>query len=282
MPHDADDRAAGPHAPDPSPTVPRGVPTGTVPVPASVAALAGGQDVEPVWVNEAGGRTFRLGRERFVKWAPRHVPELDLPAEALRLTWAGRFTPVPEVLDLGVDDEGSWLVTAAIPARSAVDPMWLARPAEAAAAVGAGLRALHDALPAGECPFAWQVEARVERALEHLHAGDSPTGWDPVHHHLSAADARARLLDAPPVDRLVVCHADACAPNTLVHDDGRWAAHVDLGRLGVADRWADLAIATWSTTWNYGPGYERHVLDAYGIEPDDERTAYYRLLWDAT
>ena len=119
-------------------------------------------------------------------------------------------------------------------------------------------------------------------ALEHLDAGDSPAGWDPLHHHLSAAEARARLLDAPPVDRLVVCHADACAPNTLVHDDGRWAAHVDLGRLGVADRWADLAIATWSTIWNYGPGYERHVLDAYGIEPDDERTAYYRLLWDAT
>lgn len=32
--------------------------------------------------------------------------------------------------------------------------------------------------------------------------------------------------------------------------------------LGVADRWADLAVATWSTTWNYGPGWEEPVLDA--------------------
>lgn len=36
--------------------------------------------------------------------------------------------------------------------------------------------------------------------------------------------------------------------------------------MGVADRWADLAIATLSTTWNYGPGWEQSVLDAYGSE----------------
>jgi kanamycin kinase len=24
---------------------------------------------------------------------------------------------------------------------------------------------------------------------------------------------------------------------------------VDLGELGIADRWADLAVATWSTEW---------------------------------
>ena len=47
----------------------------------------------------------------------------------------------------------------------------------------------------------------------------------------------------PRIDRLVVCHGDACAPNTLLHDDGRFAAHVDLGSLGVADRWADIAVA---------------------------------------
>ncbi len=50
--------------------------------------------------------------------------------------------------------------------------------------------------------------------------------------------------------------------------------------MGVADRWADPAVATWSTIWNYGAGWEDELLDAYGIEPDPERTAYYRLLWD--
>ncbi len=56
--------------------------------------------------------------------------------------------------------------------------------------------------------------------------------------------------------------------------------HVDFGAMGVADRWADLAVATWSTQWNYGPGFEAVLLDAYGIGPDPVRTRYYRLLWD--
>jgi kanamycin kinase len=84
----------------------------------------------------------------------------------------------------------------------------------------------------------------------------------------------------PPPDKLVVCQGDACAPNTLLDDDGHWVGHVDLGRLGVADRWADLAVATWSAEWNYGPGWDRLLLDAYGIRPDPERTRYYRLLYD--
>ncbi len=65
--------------------------------------------------------------------------------------------------------------------------------------------------------------------------------------------------------------------------DGSWAGHVDFGSLGVADRWADLAIATWSADWNYGPGWQERLLDAYGIDAgDEERTSYYRLLWDLT
>jgi kanamycin kinase len=78
----------------------------------------------------------------------------------------------------------------------------------------------------------------------------------------------------------VVCHGDACAPNTLIDDAGSCSGHVDLGHLGLADRWADLAIATWSLDWNYGPGWQRVLLAAYGIEPDWERMDYYRLLWD--
>lgn len=66
----------------------------------------------------------------------------------------------------------------------------------------------------------------------------------------------------------------------LIGDDGTCIGHVDLGALGVADRWADLAIATWSTQWNYGPGWEQMLLDAYGVTADQQRTTYYRLLWE--
>lgn len=119
-----------------------------------------------------------------------------------------------------------------------------------------------------------------------LEAGTAADGalhratWSQDHRHLDVDSALRLLSVPPPIDKLVVCHGDACAPNTLVNDDGSFAAHVDLGALGVADRWADLAIATWSLEWNFGPGWELVLLESYGIAPDPVRTAYYRLLWD--
>lgn len=196
---------------------------------------------------------------QFVKWAPHH-PELDLAEEAERMRWASRFVLVPEVLEVGADHAGSWLRTVALPGRSAVDPHWQARPRVAARAIGAGLRLLHDRLPVAECPFSWTVETRV--------------WW------VAESERAALLADAPPVDRLVVCHGDACAPNTLVADGGQLAGHVDLGRLGIGDRWADLAVATHSLAWNFSGAWEDELLDAYGIARDEERIAYYRRLWD--
>ncbi|GGO29986.1 putative phosphotransferase [Microbispora rosea subsp. aerata] len=233
-------------------------------VPHAVAEIAGDDAVTPVWRNQLGGLTFRLeganGGIRYVKWVAAGTPEIDLLGEAERLEWAGRWIAVPRVLAHGSDARGAWLVTAALPGRSAVDPRWTADPATAAAAIGRGLRLLHDTLPVRECPFDWGVERRLR----------------------GRGEAGRRLGEPPAVDRLVVCHGDACAPNTLLHDDGTFAGHVDLGSLGVADRWADLAVAAWSTEWNYGPGYDGVVYDAYGVAPDPERIAFYRSLWDAT
>ena len=43
-----------------------------------------------------------------------------------------------------------------------------------------------------------------------------------------------------------------------------------------------VPVATYSLGWNYGDGFEGDLLDAYEIEPDEECTAFYRALWDAT
>jgi kanamycin kinase len=250
--------------------------------PRAVRDLAGARQVRLVWENE-DALTFEAGDDpdrRFVKWAPAGSP-LDLAAEAARMTWAAAYSSVPRVLGRGADSEGSWLVTAALPGHSAVSSRWLADPRTAVIAIGEGLRAMHDALPVADCPFSWLAQDRIAAAERAAAAGRLDTSdWAPEHRELGIEGALAQVHNLPPAGQLVVCHGDACAPNTLITDDGRWSGHVDLGDLGVADRWADLAIATWSTGWNYGPGWEQLLLDAYGIKPDAERTRYYRLLWE--
>lgn len=232
-------------------------------MPARVRELARGAALVPVWRNNHGGLTFRTSDARYIKHGPRNA-ESSLADETARLEWAGTHLRVPHVLESGGDDTHEWLVTRAIPGESAVAPRWVARPAVAVRAVGEGLRALHDALPVDECPYDWSVASRIANA-----AG-------------RGIRVPAALRSAPPIDRLVVCHADACCPNTLLADDGRWVAHVDLGQLGTGDRWADIAVASMSTEWNYGPGWEDALIEAYGVEPDRERLSYYRELWNAT
>jgi kanamycin kinase len=238
-------------------------PSSPPPVPAIVGELAAGRPVRAVWVNEEGGVTFRLGSGRsareFVKVAT--VAGTDFAAEAVRLRWAARYVAVPRVLGFGVDADRAWLHTRGLPGLSAVHPRWLAVPDVAVRAIGAGLRELHDGLPTRTCPFDWSASSRLGALT---------------------VPARLRVGEAPPVDRLVVCHGDACAPNTLIDDDGRCCGHVDVGELGVADRWADLAVATLSLGWNYpGRNWEPEFFTAYGVEPDPARIDYYRRLWQA-
>lgn len=164
-----------------------------------------------------------------------------LDAELCRLAWAAPRLPVPRVLEHGPN----WMITAAIDGRSAVD----VEGAIAARALGTGLRALHG-LPVDDCPFDWSAEQRGG-------------------------------VDVPAIDRLVVCHGDACVPNTLVGADGQWVGLVDLGALGVADGWSDLAVASMSLGWNFGDGFEGEFFDAYGIARDELRIRFYRDLWNA-
>jgi aminoglycoside phosphotransferase len=200
----------------------------------------------------------------------------------VRLRWAAAFIVVPSVVNEGSDETGSWIVTAGLPGRMAVDDFWKRDPEAAVRAIGAGLRAMHEKLPAAECPFDWSAEKRLEAVRARAATGQiSPEHWHEDFRHFGTVErALDALASVPPVDQLVVCHGDSCAPNTLIGDDGLYSGHIDLGALGVADRWADLAIATWSTQWNYGPGWEEPLLDAYGVEPDPYRTMYYRLLWE--
>jgi aminoglycoside phosphotransferase len=251
-------------------------------IPPQVLVLAHGCPVRVVWENGVGGVTCEYGRgdtRRFVKWSP---PDgVDLAAEAMRLDWAGQYVRVPVVVDVGSDSGGCWMVTLPVIGDNAVTKRWIADPATATRAIGEGLRALHEALPVASCPFSWSATGRVAEA--HRRAGSAQIDrrtWDETHRPVDVPAALAIVSAIPDVDQLVVCHGDACAPNTLIDDSGRWSGHVDFGSMGVADRWADLAVATLSATWNYGPEWEQPVLDAYGIEPDPRRSQYYRLLWD--
>lgn len=227
-------------------------------VPPLVVRLAEGRGLRPVWRNEIGGVTYAIGDgAEYVKFGPVH-PEFHPPGEFERLRWVGGYVSCPRPINHGAEGGNVWLRTAGLPGTSAVLGRWREHPEQVVPELGRALRRFHDGVPAEACPWDWSIEQRLE---EHA--------IDPA------------LLGEMPVLDAVVCHGDACNPNFLLDAAGRCVGYVDLGRLGVADRWADLAPALLSLTWNFGPSWEDSFLDGYGIEPDPARKEFYTRLWQA-
>ncbi|HSS60713.1 MAG TPA: phosphotransferase [Candidatus Limnocylindrales bacterium] len=99
-------------------------------------------------------------------------------------------------------------------------------------------------------------------------------GWAPgqVAGELGAV---LRVLHATPADDCpfgtrkrgnVLIHGDYCLPNVLVHE-GVFSGLVDVGRSGLGNPEDDLAAGVWTLQYNYGRGFARTFLDAYGWPP---------------
>jgi len=97
------------------------------------------------------------------------------------------------------------------------------------------------------------------------------------------------LYENQPREELVLSHGDYCLPN-LFGIGENVTGYIDLGRMGIADKWCDIALCYRSLSDNYSgkykqqkgkayPGYEEMGLfHALGLEPDWEKIRYYILL----
>ncbi len=236
----------------------------------------------------SGAEVWHLqGRpEYYVKIAaPSAHPDsgFDLVAEAERMRWlAGRGLPVPEVVDAGA----TWLVTTAVPGRPASADWPREQRTGVVDALADVTRSLHQ-LPVADCPFDRSLAVTIPHARQAAENGlidladldENRRGWD-----------AARLLSTveatrPAVEEVVVAHGDLCLPNVLLDPDTlRITGLIDLGRLGIADRYADLALATRSLrATDLNPQFSSESADRflarYGESPvDAQRLEFYQLL----
>lgn len=199
-------------------------------------------------------------------------------AETPGCTVAADGTPEPATGP--AQEAGSWavLVTSAVPGIpiSSVTGYDIGMATRSLALI---LRDLH-ALPAASCPFDRTLSVTLVAAQQVVDL-----------HDLDALLSAASRASASEQSDLVVCHGDACLPNVLVDPDTlRPTGIVDVGRLGVADRHQDLALATRSLADpdlnpDFGPDSADAFLDSYvsatGLDPsrvDVGRLKFYRLL----
>lgn len=203
----------------------------------------------------------------------------ELPAEVERLRWLGQQgISCPEVLAFEAHGDRNWLLMSAMPGRDLESASSL--PAETTVTIMASaLRTLH-ALDVRSCPFDHRLDRRIADAKARMEAGlVDEEDFDGERQGRTARDVFADLIALRPASEdLVVTHGDACLPNFMVDAD-RFSGFIDCGRLGVADRCQDLALACRSIHDDLGEDWIAPFLALYGkSDTDPLKLAYYQLL----
>lgn len=247
-----------------------------------------------VWARVTDGESCAIvlrhvSGERFAKVvsvADAHT----LEGERDRIEWLSTTgIPGPSVLDWRITEHGACLITSAVAGVPAdrLDPAHLA---QAWPSITDTLVRLHS-IPASTCPFgrtldemmalarATVVENRVHPEFLPQHLIETPPAviLESLERDLPS---RQEQEDA---DR-VVCHGDFCLPNILIDPDTSLVAGlIDLGRLGQADPYADIALllANARETWpneDTAQWADHDFASRYGIALDPDRLDFYLRL----
>jgi len=255
-------------------------------VPAMLAPLVCGRRWFRDRVGESGCAIWRLHRpgepDLYLKRG-RGAFAGDAADEGMRLRWLQGRVPAPSMLAHVAEEGVLWLLSTALPGRTAWQVIGDAPPADRpalAAALGTFLRGLHD-LPVADCPFDSGHGRRLQQARERLAAGlIDEEDFDAEHEGWPAERVVAEMtaLLPLPTDAAVVTHGDYSLDNILMAG-GAVTGVIDLGRLGMADRYQDLAIL-WNGLREFGADAAEAALRAYGAWPPDERRMRFHLLLD--
>lgn len=203
----------------------------------------------------------------------------ELGDEIARLRWLqAQGQPAPTVIATAEEEGRRWLLMSALPGHDLASSPALA-PQHRVQLLADALRGLH-ALPVATCPFDQRLASRLQAAQARVEAGRvDADDFDDERLGHSAQQVFAELrATRPDHEDLVVSHGDACLPNLLAVE-GRFSGFIDCGRLGVADRYQDLALAARSLVHNFGDTrWVAPLFRSYGVVPDERRLAFYRLL----
>lgn len=206
-------------------------------------------------------------------------PFSELDGEVERLHWlAAQGFLCPKLIAHEIGGGRGWLLMSALEGTDLASAAPLL-PLDRVRMLARALRALHG-IDIANCPFDHRLEARIEAAKARMLAGlVDESDFDEARLGQSARRLFRELVERRPAgDDVVVTHGDACLPNFIAAGD-RFAGYIDCGRLGVADRYQDIALACRSIEYNFGRTLVAPFLEAYGIsELNTEKLAYYQLL----
>lgn len=205
------------------------------------------------------------------------------------MSWSAGKIPVPKILCHKVVDGISYLLMEKMEGAMSCDEILLGQPEVLTAALAEGMKLLWRTNTAG-CPRIRTMPYLLEEARYHVEHG--LVDLDNVEPETfgengfrNPEDLLNWLTDNPIPSEPVLSHGDYCLPNVFVKD-GRFRGFIDVGDLGIGEKWRDIALCYRSLRDNLGGRYggkvydfdPNRLFDALEIEPDWEKIRYHLLL----
>jgi len=255
------------------------------PVPASIASILGNQ----------AGKMDGLGKSKaqvllFDDYVLKIRPAGGWDTIDVKvLQWLAGKAPAPQVAAHEEWNGQDWLLMTRIHGKELCKPDIMNNPALLLDCMAEALHTLWS-IPVTDCPFERTVADHLSHAEAAIRSGHfDPSDCEPETFGSGGFENPEELLlwlksHLPPQDR-VVTHGDFCLPN-LFTDGKRFTGFIDVGNVGVADRWMDLALGWRSLKHNsdghYGKIYPNidpdDLFHAAGVPKDEEKLRYYILL----
>ena len=203
--------------------------------------------------------------------------------------WSEGKIPVPKILCHQVEDGISYLLMEKMEGVMSCDESLLEQPEVLTHALADGMRLLWQTDTSG-CPRNRTLPCLLEEARYNIDNGrvdldnvDPETFGE--NGFRDPDDLLNWLVNHPIPSEPVLSHGDYCLPNIFVKN-GHFRGFIDVGDLGIGEKWRDIALCYRSLRDNWGGAYGGKVYDfdpklffeALEIEPDWEKIRYHLLL----
>ena len=199
--------------------------------------------------------------------------------------WLKGKLPIPEVVEYVVENGYGYLLMTRIEGEMCCSPYYMEHSDEMITLMAEGLHHLWSVDTTG-CPRERSLELYTERALERIRSGGL-SREELLKYGFETAEEMAEWIETHPVKYdPVLSHGDYCLPNLLLKD-GKISGYIDIGGIGVSDRYSDIVDCWNSLKNNFGgvfggkvyEGFDPDVLfEKLNIEIDPVKFRYCRLI----
>lgn len=206
------------------------------------------------------------------------------------MRWLEEKLPVPRVILHEIHSSTSYLLMTRIPGKMSCDPVYLEQPDVLVTALADGMKLLWNTDSTG-CPRRFTLDELLEEAARRVANG--LVDLDNVEPETFAEGGFRNpehllqwLLDNRPRSVPVLAHGDYCLPNIFLKD-GKLSGFIDVGDMGIGEKWRDIALCWRSLKHNFDGSYGGKVCPEFDpdilfekleILPDRQQLRWHLLL----